>query len=218
MRRGISLLRLLLPAVLAALGACGGSATQRAAVVPTPIVPAGPRPLEIHPTAKSYRIDPKRSRFEIFGTDVFGAEHRMTFKTWQARVTLDPTPRITARIETASVVVDFPGATSTVQAHVLEVDRFPLATLDATLARTSGPPDQHVVEGIAELHGVQKTLRFFGTLTEEGDAYLFRTSFVVARSEFGIHYAPIEPFVREDVRIVVDALARPERVEAEELP
>ena len=204
--------------------ACGGAATQRATVVPAAAVAAsagasvGPRPLEIHPTARSYRIDPKRSRFEIFGTDIFGVEHRMTFATWQARVTFEPAPRITARIETASVVVDFPGATGTVKSSVLEVERFPFATLDATLARTEGPAAEHVVEGVADLHGVQKTLRFFGTLTAEGDAYRFTTSFVVSRKDFAIRYAPVEPFLRDDARVVIDALARPERVEAEEVP
>lgn len=205
-----------LPLVLVLVAACGGAKTQRAAIVPS--APASvSRALDIHPTASRYRVDTKRSRFEIYGTDVFGSEHRMTFKTWEAHVTLEPVPRIAAKITTDSVVVDFPGATSTVQKHVLECARFPVATLDASLARTGGPPAEHVVEGIAELHGVKKTLRFLGTLTEEGDAFRFQTSFVVSRKEFDIHYAPIEPFLRDDVRIVVNALARPERVSAEEV-
>lgn len=207
-------MRRALPLVLVLAAACGGTKVQRAAVVAS--APAGPRPLEIHPTASRYRVDAKRSRFEIYGTDVFGSEHRMTFKSWDAHVTLAPTPRITAKIETESVVVDFPGATGAVQKHVLECAKFPVATLDASLARTDGPPAEHVVEGVAELHGVKKTLRFLGTLTEEGDAYRFETSFVVSRKEFDIHYAPMEPFLRDDVRIVVNAVARPERVTAEE--
>ncbi len=56
---------------------------------------------------------------------------------------------------------------------------------------------------------MQRGIRFSGTLRPENDGYRFATSFVVSRKEFNIHYAPLEPFVRDDVRVVLSLYAKP---------
>lgn len=194
-------------ALCAVLASCGGPHVQRARVEGP--APAATPALELRPAAKAYDVDIARSTFAIYGADVFGGEHRMSFKSWSARVDIDDAPRIHASIDTASVEVETAGAAGVVRRHLLEVETFPSATLEATLARTSGPPAEHAVTGMAELHGVKKTLRFVGTLRQEGEAYRFTTEFVLSRKAFGIRYGPAEPFLRNDVRIVIDAYAVP---------
>jgi len=155
--------------------------------------------------ARSYVVDAARSTFAVYAVDVFGAEHRMRFGRWEATVDVGTTSHLVATVDMSTVEIDTPAATGTVKRHLLEVDQFPTATLDASLSRTHG--DEHVVAGIADLHGVRRSLRFVGTLRAEGDGYRFKTEFVLSRKAFRIRYAPVEPFLRDDVRVVLDAFA-----------
>lgn len=214
-------------ALLLATTACGSS-VQRATIVPAKepsAAPAAPqpsstgdneqptatgRPLEIKPASREYIVDTARSHFEVFGKGTVAGEYKMSFRTWEARVYIEPNhPRIKVRVETSSVQMDLVGGTGLVRTKLLESDRFPLARLEATMSRTEGPPEEHLVEGIADLHGIKRGLRFLGTLTQEGEGFRFKTEFILSRKEFDIHYRPIEPFLKDDVRIVVDAIAMP---------
>lgn len=227
------------------MSACSSSSTQRAVVSPEPRAtspsPApGTRqtegkPLEVTPTALRYNLDPQQTKLEMFASDIVTGEHRAFFQRWRGHVDIVPaavsetdgaasTPApsigaITAEIDTDSLVVDLAGATDFVKDKLLEVRRFPRATLTATLRRGDGPlPTQHIVQGIADIHGVKRHIRFVGDLTKEGGSYRFKTSFVISRKDFDVRYGPVEPFLKDDVRILIDGVANPERVTAEEIP
>jgi polyisoprenoid-binding protein YceI len=155
--------------------------------------------------AKPYVADPSRSSFTVYAVDIFGNDHKMTFGSWDAKLDVGKTARLLARIDMTTVEVQTAGATNIVRQRILEVDRFPTATLDATIERTSG--DEHALTGLADLHGVKRSLRFTGTLRKEGDAYRLKSEFVLSRKAFKIRYGPVEPFLRDDVRIVLDVVA-----------
>ncbi|MCW5835247.1 MAG: YceI family protein [Labilithrix sp.] len=204
--------RRLVVTALAVLLGCGRASSQRAAIGPVAGADrpaAAVRPLEIRPTARVYEVDPSRSRFELYGADVFTGEHKGTFGSWRARIEIGPPPVISATVDTGSIEMAMAGATGILKSYLLETHRYPTATLTATLRRTDGPPEEHVVEGTATLHGVEKGIRFLGRLTPEGDGFRFATDFVLSRKAFDIRYTPLEPLLRDDVRIVLDAFARP---------
>ncbi|MBX3215156.1 MAG: YceI family protein [Labilithrix sp.] len=200
---------------------CGGASSQRAALGPAAAAvgaPAPARPLEILPAARVYEVDPSRSRFELYGMDVLGGEHMGTFGAWRARIEIAPMPRIAATVDTGSIEMAMAGATGILKSYLLETHRYPTATLAATLRRTDGVPEEHVVEGTATLHGVAQAIRFFGRLTPEDDGFRFTTDFVLSRKAFDIRYTPLEPLLRDDVRIVLDAFARPALEDASARP
>ena len=70
-------------------------------------------------------------------------------------------------------------------------------------------PNEVVVEGTTELHGVKKDLTFTGLLRQDGEDYRFNAAFVLDRQTFGIRYGPVEPFLKDDVRLVIDVVAVP---------
>jgi polyisoprenoid-binding protein YceI len=165
-------------------------------------------------SATPYVVDSARSTLMVYAVDVFGNDHKMSFGAWEAKLDVGKTAHLVARIDMTTVEVETAGATNIVRRHILEVDRFPTATLDATLERTSG--DEHSVIGLADLHGVKRSLRFTGTLRAEGDGYRLKSEFVLSRKAFKIRYGPVEPFLRDDVRVVLDVLAVPAVSAAEE--
>jgi len=170
-----------------------------------------PRALDIRPKARRYVVDPTRSRFVLTGADIFTGEHEGTFTSWRASVTIEDRPILRAEVDTDSLQVDVPAAAGFLKRHYLETHLHPTATLVGTLSKTDGPQGEHVVAGTAFVHGVRRGIRFVGTLHEEGDDYRFAASFLVSRKEFDIRYSPLEPFVREDVRITIDVHATPVR-------
>lgn len=198
-----------------ALAGCGHG-TQRAAV--SAVGGGDARGVEgtaAENDAPEYVVDTKRSRFEVWGTDIMSGEHRITFPRWTARVRKRKEPEIHAEVDMCSAEIDLERALNILRYKLLECDRFPSGTLDATMKPTGSKPNEYLVEGIQELHGVRKKLRFTGLLTEEtsrGETtphYRFVAAFVVARKTFSIRYGPAEPFLKDDVRVVIDVVAVP---------
>lgn len=183
-----------------------GTHTQRATVGAK--APAA-APLPVQPAARDYEVDTKRSRFEVWGKDVFSAEHRITFGAWRAHVTTGATITIAADVDMTTATVDLQGADGLLRRHLLEADRFPHATLHATMRSTGRLPDEVLVAGTTELHGVTRDISFTGLLRQSGDEYRLSARFVLDRQAFGIHYGPVEPFLHDDVRIVMDVVAVP---------
>jgi polyisoprenoid-binding protein YceI len=184
--------------LLLALTGCA-SRVQRAE---TSAPKAAPAPVV---SAASYVADPSRSTLAVYAVDIFGNDHKMTFGAWEARAEVGKTARIVAQVDMTTLEVETAGATNVVRRRMLEVDRFPTATLDATLERTSG--DEHTVSALMELHGVKRSLRFTGTFRAEGDAVRFKSEILISRKAFKIRYGPVEPFLRDDVRVVFDVVA-----------
>jgi polyisoprenoid-binding protein YceI len=194
---------------LAALLACGASA-QRAGVS---AVPAGATSAATTRDAPEFVIDPARSKFEVWGKDIVSGDHRINFTRWTARVKQSAEPEIHAEVEMCSAEIDMKSATRILRHDLLQCDRYPMGTLDAVMKPTGARPNEFLVEGIQELHGVRKMLRFTGFLTAEGSGdelhYRFVAAFVISRKTFDIHYGPAEPFLKDDVRVVIDVVAVP---------
>jgi polyisoprenoid-binding protein YceI len=202
--------RILAPIALVVAAVGCGTATQRAAVAP---VKSGqftpPSPLPATPAAKDYEVDTKRSRFEVWGTDLFSGDHRITFERWRAHVTTGDVITIDAEVDVTTASVDLPSANGLVRRDLLEADTYPRATLHATMTSTGRKPNEVRVAGTTELHGVTKELSFTGLLRQAGADYRFNAAFVLDRQTFGIHYGPVEPFLKDDVRLVIDVVAVP---------
>lgn len=202
------------------LAGCGHG-TQRAAVSAVGAGATGSEADASEKDAPEYLVDTARSRFEVWGTDILSGEHRITFPRWQARVRKTRRPEIHAEVDMCSAEIDMTSALGVLRHKLLECDRFPTGTLDATMTplTTGGAkPNEQLVEGIQELHGVRKKLRFTGFLTQEAAPagspsaephYRFVAAFVIARTTFGIRYGPAEPFLKDDVRVVIDVVAVP---------
>jgi polyisoprenoid-binding protein YceI len=189
---------------LLAMTACGAR-VERAAVAPAPAQLPPPPAVGTDKVDFDYDVDPSQSRFEVWGTDILSGDHKITFGKWSASIR---TNAIKAEVETCTAVIDLPSATGLVRSKLLECEKFPRSTLEATLLPTE-KKDVYIVDGITELHGVRKGLRFTGKLQPVDGGYRLRAKFVISRQDFNIYYGPVEPFLKDDVRLVIDVLALP---------
>ena len=173
------------------------------------------RPITLPVGAKSYVVFARRAHLAIKGHDSVLGDHVLSFSRWSARIEAEEPPKIVVDIDLTSLWSDEGLVASMARNQLLEVDRYQHASLVGTLARTS-IDGQLVIDGTVDLHGKQGPLRFVGTMRPEGDGYRLDASFDMSRHAFGLSYAPIEPFLDDNFRIVVSAVARPERVEVQE--
>jgi polyisoprenoid-binding protein YceI len=196
------------PATRVAPAAPAASAASVAATGgdPTADLPeAGPRWL-IAPAATRLEI---RSWAAPLGQQVF------TFRRFRAHVVGDQMALFHAEIDTTSLEGGSAGVAPFVRGQLLEVGRFPRAVFVGSVHRTAG--DGCTVDGALTLHGVTRTLRFDGTVHDEGEALHFSTSFTVPRSAFDVRLpAPWDIFVPEDVEVVLDLVATREHVVVEQ--
>jgi len=181
----------------------------------SPAAAAEESPLSLHPGAKRYVVLGRRSHLDIRGHDSVLGDHSITFSRWSARIETEP-PRIEVDIDLRSLESSEGFVASILRDHVLEVDRYPHATLVGSLAGTGGRGGDIVIDGIADVHGKRVPLRFNGAIREEGTGYRFKASFAMSRRAFDCSYAPAEPFLDDTFHVTVDALATEERVEVQE--
>jgi len=177
-------------------------------------VPSETRLLALRPGAKRYVVLGRRSRLDVKGHDSMLGDHHLSFGRWWAHIETEP-PTIVVEIDLRSLRSDEALVSSIVRDHVLEVDRYPRATLVGSLSATSRE-GEIVIDGVADVHGKQTPLRFAGELREEGDGYRLHASFDMSRRAFDLGYALAEPFLDDKFRVLVDAVASAERVEVEE--
>lgn len=154
-------------------------------------------------SAERWVAVPARSRIDVVGVDVMGGKHPVTFDRWTGVVTIGPPNRVVVDIQMASARGESEMITRILKYDLLEVDRYPTATLSGTI------DDKGLVEGNAAIHGVEKGLRFHGTLTREGEEYRFVARFKISRDVFKIHSdASWDGLVKDDVHIYADIRAR----------
>jgi len=188
-----------------AVGGCGAGVQQATITAPTAdVASAAPA------AGERWVLVRERSRMDVVGVDVMGGKHPVTFDRWSGVVVIGPPNRVTFEIEMASAHGESELVTRLLKYDLLEVDRFPTATL-------TGKIDEHgVVEGNASIHGIEKGLRFHGTLVREGAEYHFTARFKISRDAFAIHsQASWDGLLKDDVHLYVDIRARRERVTAE---
>lgn len=171
-------------------------------------------PLTFQPGAKRFVVLGHRSHLDVTGHDSVLGNHALSFARWWAHIEADP-PRIVVEIDLRSLHSDEGFVTSIVKDHLLEVDRYPHATLVGSLSATSRA-GEIVIDGVADIHGKQIPLRFVGQLRAEGDGLRVHASFDMSRRAFDLSYAPAEAFLDDRFHVSVDAVASAERVEVEE--
>jgi polyisoprenoid-binding protein YceI len=197
-----------------ALHACGGGVQQAtmlrdsAAVTPESDDLGGTR----------WAIVPAKSRFDVVGVDAMGGHHVVRFDRWTGSIVTGRTTRVFIDIDMTSARGSSELKTRLLKYDLLDVEHFPKATLAATLRPSAKGGDEQSVEGNATIHGVEKGLRFRGTLQREGAHYRFIARFKISRDTFGIHAkASWDGLIKDDVHIYVDVLAREEHVTVEEV-
>ena len=181
-----------------------------------------PTPTSTSPVRR-YRADPRRSRLEVHASSTFTGWSRITFGRWSARVVRGDVARVSVDVDMTTLQVNLPDpAESVIKNRLLEVHRFPHATLEGTI---QGPvPDEGsiTIEGIADLHGVRRAIRFVGTLARERDGeretYRFRAKFLLSRLDFDIGFHDAwDAFLGNDVKVFIDVAGVEEKVTVEEL-
>jgi polyisoprenoid-binding protein YceI len=149
----------------------------------------------------------ERSRIAVYGSDVITGAHRIDFVSWDARIVEGPPMRVIVEIDMSSAYTDLPGVDSILKYSVLEVDRFPKAVFAGTVTARERVGERDV-EGVAEIHGIRRSIQVRGTVHERGREYRFRTDFRMSRGDFEIR-APgaWDALLADDVRVVVDVVA-----------
>lgn len=213
--------------LVSALGACGRPpGAQRATILPISAPPSSPAPVRLssylredRELAARYIVHPKLSDVRLYVADSFTGEHAITFDRWSAFVRPSREIAITADIDTASLHVSPDFLSGYVRRSILEVDRFPRSTLEATLRPLDESTGRYVVEGMLDLHGVRRRIQFVGKLERVGEEFRFDTTFTLSRKAFDVRVpAPWNGIVDDDVRVVLSVVASPEHVNVEEIP
>lgn len=203
--------------------ACGPSVPRAVVEVPRVEVTVPTEP-EGDTTVRRYVADPRRSRLEVHASSTFTGWQRITFDRWSAKVVRGKVVRVSVNVDMTSLKISLPDpAESVIKTRLLEVHKFPLATLEGTIHAIHGGavPDagEITVEGLAHLHGVRRAIRFVGSLAPDGAGYRFRARFLLSRVDFDIGFHDSwDTFLGDDVRIVLDIAGVEQKVEAEEVP
>lgn len=183
-----------------------------------------PRAPEPDASERRYVADPRRSRLEVHAWSTFAGWQRITFGRWSAKVVRGKVVRVSVDVDMTSLQIGLPDpAESVIKSRLLEVHRFPHATLEGTVhaVRGGAVPDEGeiTVEGLAHLHGVRRAIRFVGSLAPEGPGYRFRARFLLSRLDFDIGFHDAwDTFLGDDVRVVLDVAGVEQKVEVEEVP
>jgi polyisoprenoid-binding protein YceI len=201
---------------------CGG--VQRA-TIGAPVVEVVSAPL---PRASSlpanaatrFALHPEGSRFQVRSGDLFGT-YLSDFTKYHGLLALEPDGKrghLAIDIEMASLRSESKIVTAILQYEFLEVDDHPRARIEGDLRPTNGPPDERMVEGTLDLHGVRRGIAFKGTLRRDGDAYRFSSTFDLDRKPFAIaRHDGFDWTTRDDIRVLIDLQATREHVFAEEV-
>jgi polyisoprenoid-binding protein YceI len=99
-----------------------------------------------------------------------------------------------------------------IQEQYLEVDRYPIAHIDVSIAGGKA-------RGTLELHGVRRAIEFPVIVDRSPSKVRIRSAFTLKRHDFGIvRVGGWDWIARENVAIDFDLVAAPERVSVEEVP
>lgn len=155
-------------------------------------------------------IGAKGSRVELHASDVAG--NYLTARFWRLEGFVDAERgmALSLRLDASSLAMSPVVLTPYVRDDLLDADRFPTATLEGSIREVDPAKRSAVADCTIELHGVRRPVRLEGTLENEGAAVRFFGVGHVRRSDFGVRTAgETEPLLREDVRVMINVLARP---------
>jgi polyisoprenoid-binding protein YceI len=176
---------------------CGAGVQQATITAPTATTSDAPA------RGARWSLVPERSRMDVVGVDIVGGKHPVTFDRWSGIVTIGPPNHIAVEVDMTSAKGETEYITRLLKYELLHVDRHPQAMLEGTI-------DEHgQVQGNAKIHGVERGLRFHGTLTREGSEYHFVAKFKISRQAFDIRSeASWDSLIKDDVHLYVDVRAK----------
>ena len=184
-------------ALLLVATGCGAGVQQATITAPTASV------AEAGPQGERWALVPERSRMDVVGVDIMGGKHPVTFDHWSGIVTIGPPNRVAVQVDMTSAKGETEYITRLLKYELLHVDVHPKATLEGTI------DDKGLVVGNAKIHGVERGLRFHGTLTREGAEYHFVAKFKISRQAFDIRTdASWDSLIKDDVHLYVDVRAK----------
>jgi polyisoprenoid-binding protein YceI len=204
------------------LAGCGG--VQRVSIDAPMVASVDGAAMDRSPLSETRNsiVRPEGSSIEVTsGTLLASFDSRIT--RFRGRVDVevrDPTRgRVVIDLDMTSFENPSRMITAILQYEFLEVDTYPHARLDATFGPTGGPPGERLVQGILDLHGVQRRVSFTCLVTRQGDDYRFTATFDLDRHPFGIRQHDDWDWLnRSDFRVRIDLRGTPERVKVEEVP
>lgn len=174
------------------------------------LIGASAAPASAETSQTQYAVDTAHSRLDISGHDSVLGNHSLTFDRWSAHLDARAIPaKLVFDIDLASIRSSEPMVTRIVSDHLLEVAKYPRATLVATLTPTT-TPGVISIDGSATIHGKTNPLHLTGTLRQEGKGYRFDASIDISRSAFDLTYAPVEAVLDDRFVVTVSAVAFPE--------
>jgi polyisoprenoid-binding protein YceI len=181
------------PATPDATDSGGNDTTAEAPPQPKPTPPTGPQTLA---------ADPAQSKVS-FAVSRATVGHIGTFGRYKATLVLDADkPKsLDIVVETASVEADAKGLTSHLKsADFFDVDKYPTASF--TTAAISVPPEaepnEYLIKGTMELHGVEAELEFPATIEVDAKQAVGRATLDISAKRFGIDYAGMEAELADD--------------------
>jgi polyisoprenoid-binding protein YceI len=166
-------------------------------------------------TSKRWVVLSRRSSLVVSGHDSVLGDHTLTFDRWMGRIEGEPA-RLTVDIDLSSLRSNESLVESITRDHLIEVHKHRHATLVASLGAIEDSK-LLVIDGTANIHGSEGPIKFTGNIQLEEGAVKFDASFPMSRRAFGLLYPPVEPFLDDTFKVTVHAVAKPERVDAEEL-
>jgi polyisoprenoid-binding protein YceI len=176
---------------------CGAGVQQATITAPTATASSASK------AGERWALVPARSRMDVVGVDIMGGKHPVTFDRWSGVVTIGPPNRVAVEIDMTSARGESEYITRLLKFELLRVDEHPTATLEGTI------DDQGIVVGNAKIHGIERGLRFHGTLTREGAEYHFVARFKISRAAFDIRAeASWDSLIKDDVHLYVDVRAK----------
>ena len=181
----------------------------------SPTNPPVPTEVKKLATNKRWVVLSRRSSLVISGHDSLLGDHTLTFDRWMGRIEGEPA-RLTVDIDLSSLRSNESLVESITRDHLIEVDKHRHATLVASLGAIEDSK-LVVIDGTANIHGSEGPIKFTGNIQLEEDAVRFDASFPMSRRAFGLLYPPVEPFLDDSFKVTVHAVAKPERVDAQEL-
>jgi polyisoprenoid-binding protein YceI len=165
---------------------------------------------ETRPSSGRYAVATSNSHLEITGHDSVYGNHTLTFDRWWATIDTSVSPaRMHFEIDTTSLRSNEPLVSSIVKNQLLDVAKYPRATLDGTLV-PGAKPGELVVDGTATIHGRSNPLHFTGTIRAEGSGFYFEGALDISRRAYGLVSTPVEPFLDDVFHVAVAAVAVPE--------
>lgn len=204
---------------VATLG-CVQRATLTTPIVLAPTETVNAASIRASSSARRYVIRPQGSSVEVFAVDIVTGNHTLVFHVFRGSLVVeDPaaTGRLTLDVDLRTLTSSSDLVAGIIKDELLEVHDHPRARLVAAF-QPGREPDELTVQGNMLLHGVERGIRFIGTLRREGEGYRFSTVFDMSRSGFGIRRDPdLDWMINDDFRVQFDLLAKPEKATVEVL-